>query len=702
MNFCYGPMTKNVVDTIIKFSLEHDDNDIILIPSRRQIEYTGGYVNNWTTAEFVNYIKSKNNKIKIERDHGGPNQGINEDDGFESLSEDAKYMDIIHIDPWKKYNDINEGIECTLKMINHCYNINPKLLYEISTEEAIRYFSLEELEYLINQLHLKLKSEIFCQIKYLVIQCGTKLLEGTNTGEFDEDKLKKMLELAKKYNMIAKEHNGDWVQISTIEKKKKIGLKYINIAPELGEIESRVILNKIKKTSTEDYNKFYELCVNSGKWKKWVTEDFDYKNKKDEIILICGHYIFANPEFIEIKNKYENIDTEIKSTIYDKLLELYNIYSIRKECIFCNNTDLDLLFDHSNYNSSLSLGLYKNQNEKSYFMPYNVQICKKCNSFQNKYIGNLSIIYDVNHVDNYGTTKNKKHTLFCNFITENSNIDGIFEVGSCNGILANQILKKIKTEYNIIEPSFIGDKTNLNIINDYFENIELNDNNSNTLIMSDVFEHFYNPIDILTKIQNSTNIRYIFLSHPDFDYSIQNYMLTNLNCEHTFLIEHQFLFTFFEKFGFKLNRRYDFENYSLFLEFERINVEKIVETQIINYNLYNDAKMFFNKIITIVNNINEFINNSNKKTFIWPTSVHSVTLFTCGLDFKKLAGILDNSPNKIGKYLYGYNLLCSSFNDILNSDDKNICIIISGAGNYMKELNIKNKDIDIRYLEDFM
>jgi hypothetical protein len=589
-------------------------------------------------------------------------------------------------------------------MINYCYNINPHLLYEIATEEAIRPFSVEELEYIVNQLQLRLNPEIFIQIKYLVIQCGTKLLEGANTGSFDEDKLTRMLELATKYKMIAKEHNGDWVQLSTIKRKYELGLKYINIAPELGEIESRVFLNKIKQTSTEDYNKIYELCVNSGKWKKWVTEGFDYKNKKDEIILICGHYIFANPEFIEIKNKYVNIDTEIRSNIYDKLLELYDIYSIRKKCIFCNNNDLELLFDHSKYKSSLSLGMGSTNNEKSYFMPYNVQICKKCNSFQNKYIGNLSIIYDKNHADDYGSTKNKKHTLFCDFISENSNINGIVEVGSCNGILANHILSRVKTEYNIIEPSFTGDKTNLNIIQDYFENVELNSINSNTIVMSDVFEHFYNPIEILTKIQQCPNIKYVYLNHPDFDSAIKNiYNLMILNCEHTFLIEHQFLFTLFEKFGFKLNRRYDFENFSLFLEFERIYNQQIIEKPLVNYNLYNDAKTFFSNVTTTADNINKFITiNPTKKIYLWPTSVHSVTLLTCGLNYEKISGMLDNSPNKIGKYLYGYNLLCSSFNDILNSDDKNICIIISGAGSYIKELNIKNKDIDIRYLEDFI
>jgi hypothetical protein len=705
MDFCFGPMTKNVVDTIIQFSLEHPEREFSFIPSRRQIEYNGGYVNNWTTEDFTNYVKEKNNKIIIERDHGGPNQGQFEDSGFDSLTQDAKYLDIIHIDPWKKYHDVDEGIDCTVKMINHCYKMNPNLLYEICTEEAIRHFSVEEINYIVEQIKNKLNGDIFLKIKYLVIQCGTKLSERKNTGDFDENKLIEMLRIAKKYNMIAKEHNGDWVSLSTIQRKYELGLTCINIAPELGEIETSVILNRIKKSSMEDYNKLYEICLHSGKWKKWVTPDFDYMNNKDDIILICGHYNFTNTDVIEMKKKYENIDNEIKESIYDKLLELYDlnkIYTVRKHCIFCQNKDFELLFDEYKYKSSLSLGLL-NKKTDGYFMPYNVQICKVCNTFQNKYIGNLSIIYDNNHIDNYGTTKTIKHQLMTNFILENKNINGFIEVGSCNGVLAKNILANISIPYNIIEPSYTGDKTDIHIIADYIENVEISNIHANTIIMSDVFEHFYNPTDILFKLQNSQNIKYIYLNHPDFDYSIKNNILINLNCEHTFLIQHHFLFSFFEKYGFKLNRRVDYDNFSLFLEFERMNNYSSCnnDSQLLNQNLYYDATQFFSNIKIVVNNMNQFMDeNPNKKIYIWPCSVHSITLFTFGLNYGKLTGILDNSPNKIDKYLYGYNVLCSSFNDIITCNNEDYYIIISGAGNYIKELKLN--DLYVKYLEDFM
>jgi hypothetical protein len=57
-----------------------------------------------------------------------------------------------------------------------------------------------------------------------------------------------------------------------------------------------------------------------------------------------------------------------------------------------------------------------------------------------------------------------------------------------------------------------------------------------------------------------------------------------------------------------------------------------------------------------------------------------------------------NFYNYINKYLYGYNLLCLSFNDIVNSNNPDNCIIISGAGNYIKELNLNR--LSVKYLED--
>ena len=315
MRFYIGPMTKNVVDAVIDFA---DGDQMVFIPSRRQVDWNGGYVNNWTTEEFVKYVRSKSANILVERDHGGPGQGASDDDGRESMKHDAIHMDIIHIDPWKKYPNFEEGLQWTIDLINMCHAINPKVYYEIATEEGIRKFEVEELDRLVEELKARLDPQIYSKIKYLVIQCGTRLSEKHNTGVFDDQKLKAMIALAQKHNLIAKEHNGDWVSDDVVRAKGRCGLECINIAPEFGEIETRVILDRIK----DDPNlflKFFDICYRSKKWEKWVTPEFDPMQNKEQVILIAGHYVFSDPEFIAMKAGLAGVDREISSKIIEKL-----------------------------------------------------------------------------------------------------------------------------------------------------------------------------------------------------------------------------------------------------------------------------------------------------------------------------------------------------------------------------------------------
>jgi len=316
-----GPMSKNVVDTTIEFCNE-TNNNIGLIPSRRQIEWDGGYVNNWTTKQFSDYVKSKTKNILLVRDHSGPNQGTYKDPGYVSLAVDTQLLDIIHIDPWKKYPTFDLGLKETISMIEYCYNLNPNTQYEIGTEEAIRRFEPYELNNLVLELKSRLNPEVYNQIKYLVIQSGTSL-KGTNqTGNYDSDRLKEMISICKHYNLISKEHNGDYIPVSTIKEKFDLGLDSINIAPEFGLIETLTYLDEIK--DNELFEKYFQICYDSKKWVKWVNEDFDPHSNKKELIKICGHYVLSNPEFlVNIKPYFPDIDTKIKSNINNKLKELY-------------------------------------------------------------------------------------------------------------------------------------------------------------------------------------------------------------------------------------------------------------------------------------------------------------------------------------------------------------------------------------------
>tara|TARA_R110001592_G_scaffold71981_3_gene219691 strand:- start:9658 stop:10626 length:969 start_codon:yes stop_codon:yes gene_type:complete len=305
-----GPMSKNIVDAIKEFSNE-TGNKIGLIPSRRQVEYDGGYVNNWNTKDFSKYAKN----LFLKRDHSGPSQGYTDDDGYESLKHDCKYLNMIHIDPWKKYPTYEDGLNWTVKMIEFCYNLNPNIEFEVGTEEAIRRFNPKELDMLLNDLHVRLEENTFNQIKYLVVQSGTSLKGTLNTGEYNKDRLLAMIKIAKSWELLSKEHNGDYIPVDLIKEKMNLGLDAINIAPEFGLIETLSYIH-----GGIDIDKFWKICYDSKRWEKWVDKNFNPYTQKLDLIKICGHYVLSHPDFLKIKPR---IDSQIKANIKEKLYELH-------------------------------------------------------------------------------------------------------------------------------------------------------------------------------------------------------------------------------------------------------------------------------------------------------------------------------------------------------------------------------------------
>ena len=124
-----------------------------------------------------------------------------------------------------------------------------------------------------------------------------------------------MIKITKSWNLLSKEHNGDYIPVDLIKEKMNLGLDSINIAPEFGLIETLSYINE-----GIDIDKFWEICYNSKRWEKWVNSNFNPFLQKEELIKICGHYVLSNPEFLKIK---PNINSQIKINIKEKLHELY-------------------------------------------------------------------------------------------------------------------------------------------------------------------------------------------------------------------------------------------------------------------------------------------------------------------------------------------------------------------------------------------
>ena len=204
-------------------------------------------------------------------------------------------MDIIHIDPFKKLN-INDGIDYTIYIIKKCSNINDKCLFEIGTEESIFPMTSEMLEKFIYNIKKRIPT-LFNKIKYAVIQSGTSLKSGVNTGNYNMNKLIEMNNICLKYNLLSKEHNGDYLTKNQIIEKLSLGLSAINIAPEIAHIETEYIINNITKLNID---KWFDLVINDGNWFKWFPKEFKPLENKKTVLRLCGHYVLNHPNFSEI------------------------------------------------------------------------------------------------------------------------------------------------------------------------------------------------------------------------------------------------------------------------------------------------------------------------------------------------------------------------------------------------------------------
>jgi hypothetical protein len=117
---------------------------------------------------------------------------------------------------------------------------------------------------------------------------------------------------------MSKEHNGDYLTDSfDVEMRFAAGLDAINIAPEYGQIESEFYLESCKENN-ELFETLYQICYNSGKWKKWIPDIA--RISKEQLIITCCHYILSNSDFIvDIKTHFPNADKLIQRRINSKL-----------------------------------------------------------------------------------------------------------------------------------------------------------------------------------------------------------------------------------------------------------------------------------------------------------------------------------------------------------------------------------------------
>lgn len=333
-----GPMSPVSVQAVCTLANKYK-MPVALIPSRRQVEAAslgGGYVNRWSTEEFVSFVRKldKGNFVKLSRDHSGPWQYKQEyangekltysqamSEVKESLSTDLKLgFDLIHIDPSLGLNfdrtqlqveeDIIELLDfCASRMISPCE-------FEIGADEQSTMPELVSIaEEKLNRVLSTIKVEGLPKPLFYVLQTGTKVMESRNIGSFDAKlpvsgllpasvQLPEIIRMCESHGILIKEHNADYLSDMALKWHPRFGIHAANVAPEFGVTETRAIMHAaLENGETKFIDEFSAIVLEGGRWRKWMLNNSHATDIQK--VEIGGHYHFSDEKFVELRKRLE-------------------------------------------------------------------------------------------------------------------------------------------------------------------------------------------------------------------------------------------------------------------------------------------------------------------------------------------------------------------------------------------------------------
>jgi fructose/tagatose bisphosphate aldolase len=359
-------MSANIIEAAVVFS-ESKGWPICLIASRRQIESKklgGGYVDNLTTEVFAKNLSEAvaSDNVILARDHGGPYQrsdesGLSFDEAMDNVESSYRTdiesgFNIIHIDPEKciepgDVDGLAKFTDLTKQLLGRCFAIlddtgRDDVRFEVGTDEGIGMdFAPEQWAEFLGEI------KEFCVKKNMpspiaiAIPLGTKVKEAENIGGLalnTEDpfwlkRVDAMHEVAGRFGVKLKLHNADYITDDVLKKYLELGVEQINVAPQLGVVETQALLKLLRENNMVEYaDRFLKIAYDSRKWERWLKADTSATN--EDKAVISGHYIFSSPEGQLLLEEIESQlgKDKLKSFLLNAITEcIENYYSIMEE-----------------------------------------------------------------------------------------------------------------------------------------------------------------------------------------------------------------------------------------------------------------------------------------------------------------------------------------------------------------------------------
>jgi hypothetical protein len=314
----------------------------------------------------------------------------------------------------------------------------------------------------------------------------------------------------------------------------------------------------------------------------------------------------------------------------------------------------------------------------------------------------LDVIYSTEHGS--GTTGkgwDDHHQAFADFINK-FKPSNVLEIGGLHGILAKKYMDLNNgIRWTIIEPNpIVEENIPVNIIKGFFDSEFKSDEKFDAIVHSHVFEHVYNPDEFM--LSQSSFMRdgdLLIFSIPNMEMMIKENYINCLNFEHTLYLTDPYVNYFLNKHNFELVDILKFkEEHSIFYCARKVKESSTNLTSGLFFSNKIEFKRYINTHIDDVNYINTNLENIDIPIYLFGAHVFSQYLISFGLDTSRIVCLLDNDRRKIGKRLYGTDLI--SMHPSILADVKE-AIVILRAGTHNEEIKkdiLENINSNIKFI----
>jgi hypothetical protein len=318
----FGPMSLDIINLLVEYSLVYDYK-FMIIASRNQVDFESSYV---CSTETLSRLASRSNNILLCRDHCGPyfkdsdielnySQIINKCKQT-ILTDIQQGFKLIHVDVSRVQNN---AFDLATELIDYAVNLNPNILIEFGSEENTGLNLTDSIERIDTQLEFCKK---FKNISFFVTQTGSSIRD-RQIGNFDINYNLFLSNKIHNYGFLFKEHNGDYLDSLDLKMRKTAGIDAINIAPQLGTIQTKLLFDQFGKT--KNWIDFANIVYDGKKFNRWISDE--KKNDKLAAVLVSGHYFFNTKEYLSIF-----IDSNEKELFYNNLRKhVFNMINLYRQ-----------------------------------------------------------------------------------------------------------------------------------------------------------------------------------------------------------------------------------------------------------------------------------------------------------------------------------------------------------------------------------